>query len=160
VRGLDYYTRTTFEFDHPALGAQSGIGGGGRYDGLMASLGGPDMTGIGFGLGTDRTLLACRAEGLQPGAGRGVEVFIVPLGEAARDARSRPGMAGCGQTGSGRHGLRRSRVQGCDESRRQVGARDGRSSWGRRNSLTGRSQIKDLANGDQRSPSRRGCGDS
>ena len=67
VRGLDYYTRTTFEFDHPALGAQSGIGGGGRYDGLMASLGGPDMTGIGFGLGTDRTLLACQAEGLNPG---------------------------------------------------------------------------------------------
>jgi len=89
VRGLDYYTRTTFEFDHPALGAQSGIGGGGRYDGLMASLGGPDMTGIGFGLGTDRTLLACRAEGLRPGAGRAVQVFIVPLGEAARDAAAK-----------------------------------------------------------------------
>jgi histidyl-tRNA synthetase len=85
VRGLDYYTRTTFEFDHPALGAQSGIGGGGRYDGLMASLGGPDMTGIGFGLGTDRTLLACQAEGLRPGADRPIEVYVVPLGEAARD---------------------------------------------------------------------------
>ena len=48
VRGLDYYTRTTFEFDHPELGAQSGIGGGGRYDGLMASLGGQDLSGIGF----------------------------------------------------------------------------------------------------------------
>ncbi|HQR79527.1 MAG TPA: histidine--tRNA ligase [Actinomycetota bacterium] len=88
VRGLDYYTRTTFEFDHPALGAQSGIGGGGRYDGLMASLGGPEMTGIGFGLGTDRTLLACQAEGLHPGDARAVEVFIVPLGEPARDAAS------------------------------------------------------------------------
>ncbi len=88
VRGLDYYTRTTFEFDHPALGAQSGIGGGGRYDGLMASLGGPDMSGIGFGLGTDRTLLACQAEGLQPATSRPVEVFIVPLGESARDAGS------------------------------------------------------------------------
>ena len=88
VRGLDYYTRTTFEFDHPALGAQSGIGGGGRYDGLMASLGGPDLSGIGYGLGTDRTLLACRAEGLNPGDGSGVEVFIVPVGDAARDAAS------------------------------------------------------------------------
>ena len=89
VRGLDYYTRTTFEFDHPALGAQSGIGGGGRYDGLMESLGGPDMSGIGFGLGTDRTLLACQAEGLHPGDLSAVDVFLVPLGEAARDAASR-----------------------------------------------------------------------
>jgi histidyl-tRNA synthetase len=93
VRGLDYYTRTTFEFDHAALGAQSGIGGGGRYDGLMASLGGPELTGIGYGLGTDRTLLACRAEGLSPGAAQaGVDAFLVPLGEAARDMLSR--MAG------------------------------------------------------------------
>jgi histidyl-tRNA synthetase len=88
VRGLDYYTRTTFEFDHPALGAQSGIGGGGRYDGLMESLGGPDMSGIGFGLGTDRTLLACQAEGLAPGDEHAVDVYLVPLGEAARDAAS------------------------------------------------------------------------
>ena len=50
VRGLDYYTGTTFEFDHQMLGAQSGIGGGGRYDGLMSSLGGADVSGIGFGL--------------------------------------------------------------------------------------------------------------
>ena len=66
VRGLDYYTRTTFEFVHPALGAQSGIGGGGRYDGLMSELGGSELSGIGFGLGVDRTLLACEAEGLTP----------------------------------------------------------------------------------------------
>ena len=49
VRGLDYYTRTTFEFVHDGLGAQSGIGGGGRYDGLMQSLGGQELSGIGFG---------------------------------------------------------------------------------------------------------------
>lgn len=84
VRGLDYYTRTTFEFTHELLGAQSGIGGGGRYDGLMESIGGSDLSGIGFGLGTDRTLLACEAEGLDPGAGPGVDVFIVPIGESAR----------------------------------------------------------------------------
>lgn len=55
VRGLDYYTKTTFEFVHDGLGAQSGIGGGGRYDGLMKQLGGQDLSGIGFGLGVDRT---------------------------------------------------------------------------------------------------------
>jgi histidyl-tRNA synthetase len=49
VRGLDYYTKTTFEFVHDGLGAQSGIGGGGRYDGLMHQLGGKDLSGIGFG---------------------------------------------------------------------------------------------------------------
>ena len=84
VRGLDYYTRTTFEFQHRLLGAQSGIGGGGRYDGLMESIGGASLSGIGFGLGTDRTLLACRAEGLAPGAGPAVDVFCVPIGQAAK----------------------------------------------------------------------------
>jgi histidyl-tRNA synthetase len=64
VRGLDYYTGTTFEFVSDKLGAQSGIGGGGRYDGLMAELGGSDLSGIGFGLGVDRILLACEAEGI------------------------------------------------------------------------------------------------
>ncbi len=84
VRGLDYYTRTTFEFSHELLGAQSGIGGGGRYDGLMAQLGGPDLPGIGFGIGTDRTLLAREAEGLAPLAAPAVTVFAVGLGESAR----------------------------------------------------------------------------
>ena len=84
VRGLDYYTRTTFEFTHELLGAQSGIGGGGRYDGLMESLGGDELSGIGFGLGTDRTLLACEAEGLQVGGEPRVDVFVVPIGDAAR----------------------------------------------------------------------------
>ena len=84
VRGLDYYTRTTFEFTHEMLGAQSGIGGGGRYDGLMESLGGAPLSGIGFGLGTDRTLLACEAEGLDVAADGLVDVFVVPIGPAAR----------------------------------------------------------------------------
>jgi histidyl-tRNA synthetase len=82
VRGLDYYTRTTFEFVHDGLGAQSGIGGGGRYDGLMAQLGGQELSGIGFGLGIDRTFLACQAEGLRPGPSRSLDVYVVPLGEA------------------------------------------------------------------------------
>ncbi|HEY8374804.1 MAG TPA: histidine--tRNA ligase [Pseudonocardiaceae bacterium] len=84
VRGLDYYTKTTFEFVHDGLGAQSGIGGGGRYDGLMAELGGQPLSGVGFGLGVDRTLLACRAEGLAVGDESRCDVFCVPLGEAAK----------------------------------------------------------------------------
>ena len=84
VRGLDYYTKTTFEFVHDGLGAQSGIGGGGRYDGLMAELGGQDLSGIGFGLGVDRTMLALRAEGVTVGGHSRCEVFGVPLGESAK----------------------------------------------------------------------------
>jgi histidyl-tRNA synthetase len=84
VRGLDYYTKTTFEFVHDGLGAQSGIGGGGRYDGLMAQLGGQDLSGIGFGLGVDRTVLALRAEGKTAGDISRCEVFGVPLGEQAK----------------------------------------------------------------------------
>ena len=80
VRGLDYYTRTTFEFVHPGLGAQSGIGGGGRYDGLMAELGGQSLSGIGFGIGVDRTLLACGAEGLAVGDDARCDVYGVPVG--------------------------------------------------------------------------------
>jgi histidyl-tRNA synthetase len=84
VRGLDYYTKTTFEFVHPGLGAQSGIGGGGRYDGLMRELGGQDLTGIGFGLGVDRALLALQAECKTVGQTTRCDVFGVPLGEQAK----------------------------------------------------------------------------
>ena len=84
VRGLDYYTKTTFEFVHYGLGAQSGIGGGGRYDGLMHQLGGQDLSGIGFGLGVDRTLLALQAEGKDVGPTARCDVFGVPLGEHAK----------------------------------------------------------------------------
>ena len=80
VRGLDYYTGTAFEFVHEGLGAQSGIGGGGRYDGLMAQLGGQELSGIGFGLGVDRILLAREAEGLTLPDGFGLDLYIVPLG--------------------------------------------------------------------------------
>jgi len=84
VRGLDYYTRTTFEFVHDGLGAQSGIGGGGRYDGLSETLDGPPLPGIGFGLGIDRTLLALQAEGVEPVTPASALVFGVPVGDAAR----------------------------------------------------------------------------
>jgi histidyl-tRNA synthetase len=84
VRGLDYYTKTTFEFVHDGLGAQSGIGGGGRYDGLMRELGGADLSGIGFGLGVDRTLLALAAEGKTVDAAARCDVFGVALSEQAK----------------------------------------------------------------------------
>ena len=84
VRGLDYYTGTTFEFDHGMLGAQSGIGGGGRYDGLMNSLGGSDVSGIGFGLGVDRILMACQAEGSLPDNLNQIELFIAPISHPAK----------------------------------------------------------------------------
>ncbi|WP_432863293.1 histidine--tRNA ligase [Microbispora rosea] len=84
VRGLDYYTRTTFEFLHDGLGAQSAVGGGGRYDGLSEQIGGPALPSVGWALGVDRTVLAMEAEGLLAERPRGVEVFAVPLGEDAR----------------------------------------------------------------------------
>lgn len=83
VRGLDYYTGTAFEFVHDLLGAQSGIGGGGRYDGLMAELGGQELSGIGFGLGVDRALLAAEAEGVIAADGFVSDLFIIPLGNGA-----------------------------------------------------------------------------
>src|SRR5262249_12008073 len=91
VRGLDYYTRTAFEFTHGALGAQNAILGGGRYDGLSEALGGPAAPGIGFAIGEDRLVmsLAASAESVLPKP----DVYIAPLGagmnrEAARLARA------------------------------------------------------------------------
>jgi histidyl-tRNA synthetase len=86
VRGLDYYTGTTFEFIHEGLGSQSGIGGGGRYDGLMEILGGQSLSGIGFGLGVDRTLLAAQAEGVLLEDQFSSDLFLIPLGENQKGA--------------------------------------------------------------------------
>jgi histidyl-tRNA synthetase len=85
VRGLDYYTGTTFEFVHELLGAQSGIGGGGRYDGLMEELGGQSLSGIGFGLGVDRALLAAETEGVISAESFVSDLFIIPLGDLAKE---------------------------------------------------------------------------
>ena len=84
--GLDYYTGTTFEFIHEGLGAQSGIGGGGRYDGLMEILGGQALSGIGFGLGVDRALLAAQAEGVLVENQFSSDLFIIPLGDNQKSA--------------------------------------------------------------------------
>jgi histidyl-tRNA synthetase len=85
VRGLDYYMRTTYEFDHALLGAQSGIGGGGRYDGLSQDIGGPPLPGIGFAVGLDRIVLAIESErgAAAVKAVAGCQVFGVALGEDA-----------------------------------------------------------------------------
>lgn len=85
VRGLDYYTKTTFEFVHPLLGAQSGIGGGGRYDGLMESLGGQPLSGIGFGIGIDRVILACAAEKVTIENESPLSCYIIPIDSQFQD---------------------------------------------------------------------------
>jgi len=87
VRGLDYYTRTTFEFAATSLtGAQNAVGGGGRYDGLAEAIGGPPSPGIGFGIGIERLLLACDAEGVFPVQPPAPDAFVVDVtgGTAAR----------------------------------------------------------------------------
>ena len=88
VRGLDYYTRTTFEITSGALGAQNAVVGGGRYDGLSEMLGGPPTPGIGFSIGQDRLILAVQAAAvLKPG--KPLAAYVVWMGEAALAAASR-----------------------------------------------------------------------
>jgi histidyl-tRNA synthetase len=150
VRGLDYYTRTTFEFDHPLLGAQSGIGGGGRYDGLSEDIGGPPLPGIGFGLGLDRTALAMEAEGLgdyAAGATR-LQVYGVPLGEAAERRvfglvaeLRRAGIAA--DMSYGGRGLKGA-MKGADRSGAAYAV-----IVGDRDIAAGAAQVKDLAGGEQ-----------
>ncbi len=87
VRGLDYYTRTTFEFTHDAgLGTQNALLGGGRYDGLSEMLGGPRAPGIGFAIGADRLVLTLQAQTVQAESGSKADVFIAPVGEAQNAA--------------------------------------------------------------------------
>jgi len=148
VRGLDYYTRPAFEFSHELLGAQSGIGGGGRYDGLMADLGGAEVGGIGFGLGVDRTLLACAAEGIDPAPQPRCVVYGIALGAAAE--RVLVGLLGqlrargiATDMAFGGRGLRGA-MKGADRS----GAR-----WaliiGERDLAAGRATLRDLGSGAQ-----------
>jgi histidyl-tRNA synthetase len=92
VRGLDYYTRTAFEFTHGALGAQNAILGGGRYDGLSEALGGPPAPGIGFAIGEDRLVMSLQDKSPPESVLRKPDVYVAPLGagmnaEAARLAR-------------------------------------------------------------------------
>jgi histidyl-tRNA synthetase len=87
VRGLDYYTRTTFEFTHGGLGAQNALLGGGRYDGLSEAIGGPKAPGIGFAMGEDRLVLTLQAQLDQnPAPPQTADAFIAPLGESLNPA--------------------------------------------------------------------------
>ena len=82
VRGFDYYTMTVFEFTSDALGAQSAVGGGGRYDGLVEGLGGPPTPGIGFGAGIERIVLALQAQGADEGPA--IDCYLAVLDESLR----------------------------------------------------------------------------
>jgi histidyl-tRNA synthetase len=150
VRGLDYYTRTTFEFDHPLLGAQSGIGGGGRYDGLSEDIGGPPLPGIGFAVGLDRTVLAMEAEGLGDYAAgsQKIQVYGVPLGETAErkvfgliTELRRAGIAA--DMSYGGRGLKGA-MKAADRSGAAFAV-----ILGERDIAAGSVQVKDLAGGDQ-----------
>ncbi|MEU5995133.1 histidine--tRNA ligase [Spirillospora sp. NPDC047418] len=153
VRGLDYYTRTTYEFDHPLLGAQSGIGGGGRYDGLSEDIGGPPLPGIGFGLGLDRTILALEAEsqereGAEFAAKPRCEVFGVALGDTAERRvfalvaeLRRAGIAADMAFGG-------KKLKGAMKDADRSGARYA-VILGERDIADGVAQVKDLAEGEQ-----------
>lgn len=89
VRGLDYYTRTVFEFISDKIGAQSTVCGGGRYDGLIKELGGPALPGIGFAMGITRLILAMKACGVQLDGSAKPKLYIAPMGAAAQTAAIR-----------------------------------------------------------------------
>jgi len=83
VRGLDYYTHTAFEFKAAGIGSIDTIGGGGRYNGLVSDIGGPEQTGVGFGLGLERVLLVLEKQGVELPAAVAPDLYFVALGEAA-----------------------------------------------------------------------------
>ncbi|MGE9694612.1 MULTISPECIES: histidine--tRNA ligase [unclassified Streptomyces] len=148
VRGLDYYTRTTFEFVHDGLGSQSAVGGGGRYDGLSEMLGGPALPSVGWALGVDRTVLALEAEGVELGLPPVTSVYVIPLGEAARRALfekatelRRAGIAT--DLSFGGRGLK-----GAMKSANRSGARLALIA-GERDLVDGSVQLKDLESGEQ-----------
>ena len=146
VRGLDYYTRTAFEFVAGGLGAQNAVGGGGRYDGLSESLGGPPLPGIGFALGLDRILLAQPAT---EAADAPVQAFVVALGEeAARAAfrvvtelRSTGIGADMDLSGRGMKG----QMKGADRSGARYAVIIGDDELG-----AGEATIRDMTSGEQR----------
>ncbi|MER5502537.1 MULTISPECIES: histidine--tRNA ligase [unclassified Streptomyces] len=148
VRGLDYYTRTTFEFVHDGLGSQSAVGGGGRYDGLSEMIGGPALPSVGWALGVDRTVLALEAEGVELELPATTSVFAVPLGEEARRVLfdvvtrlRRDGVAA--DFAYGNRGLK-----GAMKSANRSGARFTIVA-GERDLAEGVAQLKDMESGEQ-----------
>jgi histidyl-tRNA synthetase len=148
VRGLDYYTSTTFEFSSQALdAAQNGIGGGGRYDGLVEQMGGKPTPGIGFGIGIERVLIACAAEGVVPGAEPAADVFVVDGMDNANEVTLLV-------TELREDGMRAERAYGGRSFRKQLDAAN--KSGARYTVLIGRQEaeheavaVKDMQSGDQ-----------
>ena len=119
VRGLDYYTHTTFEFQSLALeNAQNTVCGGGRYNGLVEQLGGPATPGIGFALGIERLLLACDAEGSFPSPPTTTEVWVIDVtdGSSARDLTNSLREAGIAADRSFDQRSMRSQMRSADRS--------------------------------------------
>ena len=83
VRGLDYYTRTVFEFVSGGIGAQSTVCGGGRYDGLIKQMGGPAVPALGFAMGIERLMLVLKSQGTELPEGKGCDLYIAAIGENA-----------------------------------------------------------------------------
>ncbi len=147
VRGLDYYTRTTFELAASALdSAQNAVGGGGRYDKLAEALGGPPTAGIGFGMGIERLLLACDAEGVFPVPDGPVEVFVVDTtdGTAAVELTSELREAGIGADRAFDGRSMKSQFKSADRSGARLAL-----VVGEREAADGAVTIRDLRSGDQ-----------
>src|SRR5579875_3147685 len=146
VRGLDYYTRTTFEFTHGGLGAQNALLGGGRYDGLSEAIGGPKAPGIGFAIGEDRLILTLQAQASEAAATL-ADAYVAPLGESmnaealklARELRN----AGLKiELGDGSFRLKKSFEMGNKVARKIV-------LFGEDELASGMLTVKDFASGEQ-----------
>ena len=147
VRGLDYYTRTTFELQSAALdSAQNALGGGGRYDGLVEALGGPPTPGIGFGLGIERMLLAADGEGVFPAPASAADVWVVDTvgGRAATVLAAELRAAGirAGRSFGGRS--MKAQLRGADRAGARVAL-----IVGEKEAALGVVAVRDLTSGDQ-----------
>jgi histidyl-tRNA synthetase len=146
VRGLDYYTRTTFEFTHGGLGAQNALIGGGRYDGLSEAIGGPKAPGIGFAIGADRLVLTLQAASGETASAL-ADVYVAPLGERQEPAAlalagelRRAGL--CVELGDGSFRLKKSFEMGNKVARAIV-------LFGEDEAKSGLMTVKDFASGEQ-----------
>ncbi len=156
VRGLDYYTRTTFEFTHGELGAQSAVLGGGRYDGLSEALGGPRAPAIGFAIGEDRLIMALQAQGRQPR--QALDAYIIPVGagmnrnalKLARELRQQGVTADLGDEGF--------RLRKSFETAEKLGAKHA-VLVGENEVRSGNFGVKNLSSGEQVTVPRSGLAD-
>ena len=152
VRGLDYYTGTTFEFQSDALdAAQNGIGGGGRYDGLVEQMGGKPTAGIGVGIGIERVLIACDEEGVFGTPSPALDVFVIDIVGGIAGVALVSELRAAGLSADRTYGTRAAKKQWAAANR--AGARWG-VMLGPREIADGRVAVKDLVSGDQRDVAR------